>query len=144
MAENEKSCLNKRLLESEEDLCSMGPDSQYRGQQRHCFISQWISPLSLIVGQTFYVHTNFRKLWLSLRAVTLFNNGPPTSATVARTEIRKILTNKMWAFGKTWWELYRMTQKNGNFWKTQQKLKKSKKKNYWQKLNHYNLPFKKQ
>ena len=24
---------------------------------------------------------------------------------------------------------YRMTQKNGNFWKTQQKLKKSKKKN---------------
>ena len=34
--------------------------------------------------------------------------------------------------------------KNGNFWKTQQKLKKSKKKNYWQKLNHYNLPFKRQ
>ena len=32
--------------------------------------------------------------------------------------------------------------KNGNFWKTQQKLKKSKKKSYWQKLNHYNLPFK--
>ena len=34
--------------------------------------------------------------------------------------------------------------KNGNFWKTHQKLKKSKKKNYWQKLNHYNLPFKRQ
>jgi len=32
--------------------------------------------------------------------------------------------------------------KKGNFWKTQQKLEKSKKKkNYWQKLNHYNLPF---
>ena len=31
--------------------------------------------------------------------------------------------------------------KNGNFWKKQQKLTKSKKKNYWQKLNHYNLPF---
>jgi len=26
--------------------------------------------------------------------------------------------------------------KNGNFWKTQQKLKKSKEKNYWQKLKH--------
>jgi len=37
--------------------------------------------------------------------------------------------------------LYRVTQKTGNFWKTQQKLKKSKKKNYWPKLNHYNLPF---
>ena len=35
-------------------------------------------------------------------------------------------------------------KKNGNFWKTQQKLKKSKKKIYWQKLNHYNLPFKRQ
>ena len=34
--------------------------------------------------------------------------------------------------------------KKGNFWKTQQKLKKSKKKKYWQKLNHYNLPFKRQ
>ena len=34
--------------------------------------------------------------------------------------------------------------KNRNFWKTQQKLKKSKKKKYWQKLNHYNLPFKRQ
>ena len=33
--------------------------------------------------------------------------------------------------------------KNGNVWKTQQKLKKSKEKN-WQKLNHYNLPFKRQ
>ena len=32
--------------------------------------------------------------------------------------------------------------KNGNFWKPQQKLKKSKKKIYWQKLNHYNLHFK--
>ena len=32
-------------------------------------------------------------------------------------------------------------KKNGNFWKTQQKLKKSKEKMYWQKLNHYNLPF---
>ena len=32
--------------------------------------------------------------------------------------------------------------KNGKFCKTQQKLKKSKKKIYWQKLNHYNLPFK--
>jgi len=32
--------------------------------------------------------------------------------------------------------------KNGNFLKTQQNLKKSKKKKiYWQKLNHYNLPF---
>jgi len=31
--------------------------------------------------------------------------------------------------------------KKGNFWKTQQKLKKSKKKIYWHKLNHYNLPF---
>ena len=31
---------------------------------------------------------------------------------------------------------YRVTQKNGNFWKTQQKLKKSKKKIYWQKLKH--------
>ena len=40
--------------------------------------------------------------------------------------------------------LYRVTQKHGNFWKTQQKLKKSKKKMYWQKLNHYNLPFKRQ
>ena len=39
---------------------------------------------------------------------------------------------------------YRVTQKNGNFWKTQQKLKKSKKKKYWQKLNHYNFPFKRQ
>ena len=39
---------------------------------------------------------------------------------------------------------YRMTRKNGNFLKTQQKLKKSKEKNYWQKLNHYNLPFKRQ
>ena len=37
---------------------------------------------------------------------------------------------------------YMVKQKNGNFWKTQQKLKKSKKKNYWQKLNHYNLHFK--
>jgi len=36
---------------------------------------------------------------------------------------------------------YRVTQKKGNFWKTQQKLKKSKKKIYWQKLNQYNLPF---
>ena len=35
-------------------------------------------------------------------------------------------------------------KKNGNFWKTQQKLKKSKKKIYWQKLNNYNLPFKRQ
>ena len=35
-------------------------------------------------------------------------------------------------------------KKNGNFWKTQHKLKKSKEKNYWQKLNHYNLPFKRQ
>ena len=34
--------------------------------------------------------------------------------------------------------------KNGNFWKNQQKLKKSKKKKNWQKLNHYNLPFKRQ
>ena len=42
------------------------------------------------------------------------------------------------------WRLYKVTQKNGNFWKTQQKLKKSKKKIYWQKLNHYNLPFKRQ
>jgi len=31
--------------------------------------------------------------------------------------------------------------KNGNFWKTQQKLKKSPKKFYWQTLNHYNLRF---
>jgi len=37
--------------------------------------------------------------------------------------------------------LYRVTQKNGNVWKTQQKLKKSKKIIYWQKSNHYNLPF---
>ena len=40
--------------------------------------------------------------------------------------------------------VYRVTQKNGNFWKTQQKFKKAKKKKYWQKLNHYNLPFKRQ
>jgi len=32
--------------------------------------------------------------------------------------------------------IYRVTQKKGTFKKTQQKLKKSKKKNYWQKLNH--------
>jgi len=32
-------------------------------------------------------------------------------------------------------------KKNGKFWNTQQKLKNSKKKIYWQKLNHYNLPF---
>ena len=38
----------------------------------------------------------------------------------------------------------RWHKKTGNIWKTQQKLKKSKKKNYWQKLNHYNLPFKRQ
>jgi len=37
--------------------------------------------------------------------------------------------------------IYKVTQKNGKFWKPQQKLKKSKEKNYWQKLNHYNLPF---
>ena len=35
--------------------------------------------------------------------------------------------------GNDW---YRVTQKNRTFWKTQQKLKKSKKKIYWQKLNH--------
>ena len=34
--------------------------------------------------------------------------------------------------------------KKREIWKTQQKLKKSKKKIYWQKLNHYNLPFKRQ
>jgi hypothetical protein len=39
---------------------------------------------------------------------------------------------------------YGVTKKNGNFWKPQQKLKKKKKKKYWQKLNHYNLPFKRQ
>ena len=50
--------------------------------------------------------------------------------------------NKLCNVASCW--LYRMTQKNGNFWKTQQKLKKSKKKIYWQKLNHYNLPFKRQ
>jgi len=33
--------------------------------------------------------------------------------------------------------LYRVTQKTGTFEKTQQKLKKSNKKIYWQKLNHY-------
>ena len=44
----------------------------------------------------------------------------------------------------SWWQHMCSAQtviqgdtKNGNFWKTQQKLKKSKKKNYWQKLNHY-------
>ena len=36
---------------------------------------------------------------------------------------------------------YRLTQKNGNFWKTQQKLKKSKKKNYLQKLELLQLAF---
>ena len=30
---------------------------------------------------------------------------------------------------KSYVHIYRVTQKNGNFWKTQQKLKKSKKKN---------------
>ena len=44
--------------------------------------------------------------------------------------------------GRRRYLLYRVTQKNGNFWKPQQKLKKSKKKNYWHKLNHYNLTFK--
>ena len=79
---------------------------------------------------------------------------------------------------RNYWDVnYRVTQKNGNFWKTHQKLKKKKyilteieplqlevqgdtkkrelekpnknwrsprKKIYWQKLNHYNLPFKRQ
>jgi hypothetical protein len=31
-------------------------------------------------------------------------------------------------------------KKNGKFWKSKQKLKKSKKQIYWQKLNHHNLP----
>jgi len=34
--------------------------------------------------------------------------------------------------------------KKENFLKTEQKLKKSKKKIHWQKLNYYNLPFKRQ
>ena len=42
------------------------------------------------------------------------------------------------------WIIQNDTKKRGNFWKIQQKLKKSKKKIYWQKLNHYNLPFKRQ
>ena len=49
-----------------------------------------------------------------------------------------------WRVRKIAKSIYRVTQKNGNSWKIQQKLKKSKKKNYWQKLNHYNLPFKRQ
>ena len=32
--------------------------------------------------------------------------------------------------------IYRVTQKKREFWKTKQKFKKSKKKIYWQKLNH--------
>ena len=79
MGDNEKICLNKRLIESEEGLCSMGLDSWYGGLQRLCFIYQWISPLSPIVGQTFHVQTDFLELWLSLRAVTLIKKGPPTS-----------------------------------------------------------------
>jgi hypothetical protein len=53
MGENKKICLNKRLLEYEKGIC------RYGGQQWPCFISQWISPLSPIVDQTFHVHTDF-------------------------------------------------------------------------------------
>ena len=47
---------------------------------------------------------------------------------VCRTEIH--------AMGK-----YRLTQKNGNFWKTQQKLKKSKKKNLFTEIEPLQLAF---
>ena len=37
--------------------------------------------------------------------------------------------------------LYRVTQKNGNFWKPQQKLKKSKKKNLLTEIEPLQLAF---
>ena len=37
--------------------------------------------------------------------------------------------------------MYRVTQKNGNFWKTQQKLKKSKKKNLLTEIEPLQLAF---
>ena len=37
--------------------------------------------------------------------------------------------------------LHRVTQKNGNFWKTQQKLKKSKKKNLLTEIEPLQLAF---
>ena len=37
--------------------------------------------------------------------------------------------------------LYRVTQKNGNFWKTQQKLKKAKKKNLLTEIEPLQLAF---
>ena len=39
---------------------------------------------------------------------------------------------------------YRMTQKNGNFKKPNKNWRNPRKKIYWQKLNHYNLSFKRQ
>ena len=39
------------------------------------------------------------------------------------------------------WSIYGVTQKNGNFWKTQQKLKKSKKKNLLTEIEPLQLAF---
>ena len=40
--------------------------------------------------------------------------------------------------------LYRVTQKTGTFVKPNKNWRNPRKKNYWKKLNHYNLPFKRQ
>ena len=72
-----------------------------------------------------------KNLEISEKAATYFVSNP--------LQEYAVILNKTIKFGNTGWH-----KKNGSFRKTQQKLKKSEKKNYWQKLNHYNLHFKRQ
>ena len=52
------------------------------------------------------------------------------------------LRNCTWSLCVPFW--YRVTKKMGTFEKPNKNWRNPKKKIYWQKLNHYNLPFKRQ
>ena len=98
-------------------------------RQRLIFILAFISPYSTSphVCQT--------------QTVRQFICWPSTILFITRSVL--LQNTRVFCHKVSWRQQIQDDTKKREFWKPQQKLKKSKKKN-WQKLNHYNLPFKRQ